>query len=132
MNKQIILSIDKKKELATMFGFSRQTIWAALHFRTNSRKANMIRAAALQRGGILIGGTKCVNGITPNVTTEFNTSEKLMVQTFTERVKLVADLASGLVNVYADGEVVDSYPDPCISQLLVIQKKVQHIANQLQ
>lgn len=129
MNKQIILSDEKKKELSATFGYSRQTVWAALKYKTKSPVSNMLRAAALERGGILIGEN--TNKITPEFETRFFTAEQLMVQKFNLRVMLVADLATGDVKVYVDGEIVETYPNPKISELLAIQENVQHIANQL-
>lgn len=130
MEKQIILSDEKKKELAAMFGYSRQTVWAALKYRTKSSVSNMLRKAALEKGGILIGENK--DKITPDFETRFLTAEQLMVQRFTPRVQLVADLATGDVKTYVDGEIVETHPNPKISELLAIQESVQHIANQLQ
>jgi len=129
MDKQIILSDEKKREMAKTFGYSRQTVWAALKFRTKSPVSNMLRKAALERGGILIGAGK--DKVTPNPETYYPTAEHLMVQEFNSRVKLVADLSTGEVKTYVDGEVIEIYPNPKISELLAIQENVQHIANQL-
>ena len=129
MDKQIILSDEKKREMAKTFGYSRQTVWAALKFRTKSSVANMLRKAALERGGILIGEN--TDNVTPNPETYFPTAEHLMVQEFNSRVKLVADLVTGDVKVHLDGEIIETYSNPKISELLVIQENVQHIANQL-
>lgn len=129
MNKQIILSDEKKKELAATFGYSRQTVWAALNYRTKSPVANMLRKAALERGGILIGEN--TDKITPDFETRFLTAEALMVQRFTNRVQLVADLTTGDVKIHVDGEVVETYSNPHINELSAIQENVQHIANQL-
>lgn len=129
MDKQIILSDEKKRELAATFGYSRQTVWAALKYRTKSPVANMLRKAALERGGIPIGEN--TDKITPDFETRFLTAEQLMVQQFTPRVQLVADLSTGEVKTYVDGEIVETYPNPKISELLTIQENVQHIANQL-
>lgn len=129
MDKQIILSDEKKRELAATFGYSRQTVWAALKYKTKSPVSNMLRKAALERGGILIGEN--TNKVTPNCETRFLTAEQLMVQDFTSRVKLIADLSNGEVKIYVDEEVVETYENPSISELLVIQENVQHIANQL-
>jgi len=129
MDKQIILSDGKKKELAAAFGYSRQTVWAALNYKTKSPVANMLRKAALERGGIKIGAN--TDRITPDFETQFLTAEKLMLQRFTSRVQLIADLSTGEVNIHVDGEIIDTYANPRINELLAIQESVQHIANQL-
>lgn len=69
--------------------------------------------------------------ITPDFTTEFLTSENLMVQTFTPRVKLVADLTTGEINVHVDNEVAVTYIHATMQSLPAIQRSVQNIVNQL-
>ena len=129
MEKQIILSDEKKKELADSFGYSRQTVWAALKFKTKSAVANMLRKAALERGGIMIGEN--TDKVTPDFETRFLTADQLMIQKFTPRVQVVADLATGDVKVNVDGEAVEVYENAKLSQFPAIQETAQHIANQL-
>ncbi|CCZ10487.1 hypothetical protein [uncultured Culturomica sp.] len=129
MEKQIILSDEKKKELAASFGYSRQTVWAALKFKTKSAVANMLRKAALERGGIMIGEN--TDKVTPDFETRFLTADQLMIQKFTPRVQVVADLATGDVKVNVDGEAVEVYENAKLSQFPAIQETAQHIANQL-
>ena len=129
MEKQIILSDEKKKELAASFGYSRQTVWAALKFKTKSAVDNMLRKAALERGGIMIGEN--TDKVTPDFETRFLTADQLMIQKFTPRVQVVADLATGDVKVNVDGEAVEVYENAKLSQFPAIQETAQHIANQL-
>ena len=129
MEKQIILSDEKKKELAASFGYSRQTVWAALKFKTKSAVDNMLRKAALERGGIMIGEN--TDKVTPDFETRFLTADQLMIQKFTPRVQFVADLATGDVKVNVDGEAVEVYENAKLSQFPAIQETAQHIANQL-
>lgn len=52
---EIIMKYGGCKKLAEKFKVSAVTVNDALKFRTRSRLANMIRKAALENGGALIG-----------------------------------------------------------------------------
>lgn len=58
MGKEILLPAKAKKELAATFNTSSVTVWSALKFKTNSGFANTLRAAAVERGGVLFDGLK--------------------------------------------------------------------------
>jgi hypothetical protein len=58
MGKEIYLPAEAKKELAKTFHTSGVTVWSALKFKTNSGFANTLRAAALERGGVVYDGCK--------------------------------------------------------------------------
>jgi len=58
MEKEILIPTKDKKVLAKDFNTSRITVWSALKFKTNSGLADMIRAAALERGGKIYDGSK--------------------------------------------------------------------------
>ena len=131
MGKEIILCNEKKKEIIDLFGYSRQTVWAALNFKTKSNKSRILRAAAIERGGVLIDGAKISNNATLSLEIKFFAKEQLFVQVFTDRVKVVADLVSGVVCIYLDNKVVDSYRNVQIQGIVDIQKKAQHIVNHL-
>ena len=62
MRKEIYLPIEVKREIAKDFKTTHVTVWSALTFRTKSRRANMIRAAAIERGGteVVYNGPKVV------------------------------------------------------------------------
>lgn len=57
MAKQILLPPKKKAELIKDFKTTRPTLWSALRFDTDSPLAKRLRAAALERGGILYDET---------------------------------------------------------------------------
>lgn len=47
--------------------------------------------------------------------TDFNTSENLMIHTFSERVQVVSNIKTGLVNVVKDGIVIREIENSSIS-----------------
>lgn len=125
MDKQILVTDELKKKLAELNRVSRVTVWHALNYHTNSRQAQAIRKQAIMLGGIVVGET-------PDFTTQFHTAEKLMVQTFTSRVKIVAELIEGgLLKIYVDEQVVETYESPTMAQLPAIQQNAQNLATQL-
>ena len=58
MEKVIFLPHEVKKEIAKDFKTSSVSVWNALTFKTKSGFANTLRAAALERGGVVYDGTK--------------------------------------------------------------------------
>lgn len=63
--------------------------------------------------------------------TTFNTAENLMVHTFSERVKVVSNIKTGLVKVLKDGEVINSVNNPAITEYERFLKQVAEDANKL-
>lgn len=47
----ITLSIEKRKEIADMFGVKPQMVWLALRYGSHSKLAVKIRAEAIKAGG---------------------------------------------------------------------------------
>lgn len=46
--------------------------------------------------------------------TTFDTAENLMIHTFTDRVKVVSNIKTGVVKVLKDGEVINTAENPAI------------------
>lgn len=130
MSKEICLSHEKKREIIKMFKVSRVTLWSALTYKTESKVADMLRAAALQRGGVLINGDGASE---PNLKfdTYFNEVPHEMVQVFSPRVRIVANLEHGGVVLMADGKVVKSFKTLQITELPKVQAEAQMIVNNL-
>ena len=128
MSKQIFIPTEVKKEMMQTFKTNKVTLWSALNFSTNSSFAKLLRAAALQRGGVVYGDDKRHG---PHCITTFETSDNTMTQVFSDRVYLVADLSTGTVNVYADEVLKGSYKEVTLSQLSKIQKDAEVLSNQL-
>lgn len=52
---EILMQYGDRRKLADKFSVSEVTVREALKFRTRSSKANMIRKAAIEMGGVLQG-----------------------------------------------------------------------------
>lgn len=63
--------------------------------------------------------------------TTFNTAENLMIHTFSDRVKIVSNIKTGLVRVLKDGEVINSVNNPAITEYEKFLKQIAEDANKL-
>lgn len=63
--------------------------------------------------------------------TTFNTAENLMIHTFSDRVKVVSNIKTGLVRVLKDGEVINSVNNPAITEYEKFLKQIAEDANKL-
>lgn len=129
--KQIFLPVEIKKEMIKTFKTTKETLWAALNYKTDSNFARMLRAAAFERGGVLYPDPKRSKGYIPECETIFNTSEKIMVQNFGVRVKLVGNLLSGELSLFVDGEQKATFDNPHLDELSNIQATAQNLADEL-
>ncbi|MFR9641778.1 MAG: hypothetical protein SNH41_06680 [Rikenellaceae bacterium] len=131
MNKMIFLNGDGRRTLERDFSVTRQTLWAALNYRTKSGRAKMLRAAALQRGGVLVDLDDKPTS-EPNFTTYFDEVPYRMVQVFSKRVKLICDLEDkGDVSIWVDGEEAVNLGVLPINKLPMAQAQAQTIVNGL-
>lgn len=65
-------------------------------------------------------------------TTEFRTSENLMIHTFTDRIKVVSNIKTGAVKVLKDGEVIRTTENPAIADYERLLSQVAEDANKLE
>ncbi|MFR9627646.1 MAG: hypothetical protein SNJ31_07875 [Rikenellaceae bacterium] len=131
MNKMIILNGEKRRALESDFKVCRTTVWAALNYKTKGGKAKLLRAAALQRGGVLVNLDGQATS-EPHFTTYFDEVPHRMVQVFSERVKLVCDLKDkGDVVIMVDEEEAVNLGVLSIKQLPMAQSQAQAIVNGL-
>lgn len=87
--KHIEVDKDIRDKLLKIFGCSRVWLWKALSYESDAPKCQRMRCAALKMGGRVVGGEDV------EMETEFDSSERVMVQRFGPRVRLVVDMGSG-------------------------------------
>lgn len=63
---EILMQYGERRKLADKFSVSEVTVREALKFRTRSSKANMIRKAAIEMGGVLQGAKTIKEGLDIN------------------------------------------------------------------
>ena len=132
-NKEIMLPAEVKKSLERDFGVSGVTVWKALTFSSTQGKSNLLRKAALERGGRIYDGTPSPESWAPDCKTTHQNSDQTMTQTFSDRVKIVADFKNDKVGVYVDGDVKvsESLSAMSIPEFMKLQVHAQEAANQL-
>ena len=64
-------------------------------------------------------------------TTDFKTSENLMIHTFTDRVKVVSNIKTGIVKVLKDGEVISAAENHAIVEYENFLLKIAEDADRL-
>ena len=100
MDKRIFVEQEGMEKLRKVFGVSRQSIWKALTYQTQSEFSNKIRHTALTQ----CGGVMKREGIVECETTHEEV-EKTMTQRWGERVKLVVWKETGNVELWVDGRL---------------------------
>lgn len=63
--------------------------------------------------------------------TTFNTAENLMIHTFSDRIKVVSNIETGLSKILKDGNVINSVNNPAITEYERFLKQVAEDANKL-
>lgn len=127
MKKYISLDKEKREQLETEFDVCRTTVWAALTFVTKKGKSSLIREAAIMAGGILVDP----DNLNQQFDTYFTESPKQMVQVFSPRVRIVADLEKGGTNIEVDDKVAKSFGNVLMSEFYLVQAEAQEIVNNL-
>lgn len=63
--------------------------------------------------------------------TTFNTADNLMIHTFSDRIKVVSNIKTGLVSLLKDGKVINSVNNPAITEYEKFMKEIAEDANKL-
>ncbi|MEG1554632.1 MAG: hypothetical protein RRZ64_00345 [Rikenellaceae bacterium] len=63
--------------------------------------------------------------------TTFETAKDLMIHTMTDRVKVVANIKTGTVKVFRDGDVLETIEDPLIIEYEKFLLRIAKSANEL-
>lgn len=58
MKKRIVVEYGKISQISKDFKVTRQAVYKALNYLSNSSKATLIRKVAIERGGVEIGDQK--------------------------------------------------------------------------
>lgn len=122
MRKQILTDNETKVFLMKAFDCTRQAVWQALNFKSDSDQARRIRQLALKRGG------KLLNGYVPECDTTFNEGENTMEQAFGPRVKIVVNRKTRTVKVLVDDEIKDIRIDMSVADFMQLQHETELMA----
>ena len=101
----------------------------ALRYAGNSARDNMLREAALQRGGMIYRGVIAPKGYIPDVDTTFENG--YMHQWFGRRIEVIVHMESNKTVINIDGRQVASFDDLTLSSWGNMLYALQMIYNRL-
>ena len=109
----IYVTNEARKELERIFGVTRQAVYLALNFKSDSETSKKIRNAALhQKGGRVIRELDITDGWIPNCQTDFerdNNGVSKIISTFSNNVQVVLDCYNNTATITMNGEEVRRY-----------------------
>lgn len=132
--KFIDLPNAKKAQLARLFGKSRQTIWAALNYVTDSDLAKKIRKSALNMGGVVKNNFQTPEGFMPNCETKYIHGEGTVlgiIQTFPNNVRVEFENKEEIATLSCDGEVVKVFEKVVMKDWTRIVYEAQSLSDTL-
>ena len=104
MEKQILLPMKVKQEMMRTFGVGRKVLGTALKYQNDSNNAKMLRAAALQRGGVVYTGESAPAGFVPKIKT--SATGEIMTQLLGECIVLCTNKKLNRVRLFINNEEV--------------------------
>ncbi|MDE6482565.1 MAG: hypothetical protein K2L01_02220 [Rikenellaceae bacterium] len=129
MAKQILLPSEVRAQMATTFKVTRTALDRALKYQGNSSRDRMLRAAALERGGVTYLGERVYNGFMPAVDT--SCSDRVLVQRLTDRVSLRINMDGDSVRLFVDGQEVMAQEGVTLRQWGDILYSLRHLYDKL-
>nr|DAY98582.1 MAG TPA: hypothetical protein [Caudoviricetes sp.] len=131
MRKQILLPRSVFRELHQTFKVHRVILSRALKYERNSKRDRMLRAAALERGGLIYTGERAPQGYCPNVETRHDHVRGMMYQNFGDRVELQVNRETNAATIIIDHEPVATFNDMTVATWGDVLYSLQKIYNQL-
>lgn len=131
MEKQILLPASVRCELRRTFKVCPVVLNRALKYERNSKRDRMLRAAALERGGLIYTGKRAPQGCTPAVETRFDHVRGVIHQSFGDRVELQVNRETNAAMIIIDHEPVATFNDMTVGTWGDVLYSLQLIYNQL-
>lgn len=116
-------------EMVRTFKITRSTLDRALKYTGKSARDNMLRKAALQRGGLIYLGVPAPNGYLPEVATSFENG--YMRQRFGERLEVILHLESNRAILKIDGQEAAKFDGLTVGAWGNMLYSLQQIYNKL-
>ena len=132
--KFIDLPNAKKAQLSRLYGKSRQTIWAALNYVTDSKLAKSIRKDALKMGGVVKNNLQTPEGFIPNCQTEYIHGEGTVlgiIQTFPNDVRVEFENKKEIATISCGKEVIKVFTNVVMNDWTRIVYEAQSLSDSL-
>ncbi|MDR2130991.1 MAG: hypothetical protein LBP56_07505 [Odoribacteraceae bacterium] len=104
MKRQILLPVAVARELRETFKVDRGILRRSLCYERNGPQARLLRAAALERGGVVFTGEPAPRGYCPPVETSYE--KDVITRSFGDRVELRVERSTETATVVVDGAPV--------------------------
>lgn len=131
MTKQILLPTEVQRELRATFKVHPVILNRALKYERNSKRDKMLRAAALQRGGLIFTGMCAPHNFCSSCDTVFDTDKGIIHQTFGDRIKIQISQQNNVVKVMIDSRMVATFNDMTLTTWGNALYSLQQIYNRL-
>lgn len=131
MSKQILLPVSVKAEIVRTFKTDRSTLHRALNYSIDSPTARMLRAAALERGGLIYRGHRAPAGSRPDVETSFDRSRNVLRQAFGRRMSVEVDLNTNRAVLFVDSQDVAHFEQVTANDWGDVLYSLQQLYNRL-
>ncbi len=131
MSKQILLPASVRREITTTFKVGSKALSRALEFKINSRRAVLLRAAALERGGLIYREGVAPKGFMPECETTFDHLRGEICQTIGADLMLIVNEQTGDASLHYRGEQIAEFRDVTVERWAQVVYGVQMIYNKL-
>lgn len=131
MTRQILLPASVLREMRETFKVGRNILRRALNYERNSKRDQMLRAAALECGGLIYTGEHASKGYCPNVETTHDHAQRMMIQRFGDRVELHVNRDTNAAAIIIDHQPVATFHDMTLTTWGDVLYSLQKIYNQL-
>ena len=116
-------------KMAATFKTTRAVVDRALKYQGNSSRDRMLRAAALERGGVIYLGERSSNGFMPKIDTDGN--DRVLIQRLTDKIVLRIDRDTDGVRLMIDGDEVMAQEGVTLKQWGDILYSLRHLYDRL-
>ncbi len=130
-SKEILLPSSVRREMNATFKCGRNELSRALTYERNSSRAKMLRAAAMERGGLIYTGVKAPNGYCPDIETKVDHVREIIHQQLGRRVELEVGIKTGVITILIDGAPVATLEDATLDTWADAVYSLQQTHNQL-
>lgn len=131
MCKQILLPTSVKSEMMKTFKTGHKALERALKFQINSGSARKLRAAALQRGGLIYNDIPYDKGFIPECDTHFDHASGTITQVFESGIRVVISKQGATAKVFNGDREIAEFHDMTLNKWSRVLFGLQMIYNNL-
>ena len=131
MEKQILLPESLKREIRQTFKVSTRMLYSALSYESDSPKSRILRAAAIERGGMIFTGLTAPEGHVPDVETTYDHVRGVIRQDFRCRLAIEYNRHTCVATILLDNDPIATTPEMNLGSWAQILYSLQLMYNRL-